>query len=70
MEVTTASQSVYDKTDKNRWKFLGVMGIDVTVCNLEDEILKANPSMQVNRGTCIDGLASRLCASMLLCVEV
>jgi len=47
MEVTTASQAVYDKSDPTRWKFLGVMSIDVTVCNLEEEILKANPTMQV-----------------------
>jgi len=46
METTTASVPVYDKTDPQRWKFLGVSGIDVAVCALEKTLLEKNPNMQ------------------------
>ena len=47
MEVTTASAPVYDKTNTSRWKFLGVAAFDLTVCNLEKDLLDKNPTMQV-----------------------
>lgn len=45
MELTTASQPVYDKSDPNRWKFMGVVGIDVVTCELEKLIYSKNPTI-------------------------
>jgi len=46
MEITTASVPVYDKSDRTRWKFLGVVAIDVTVCDIEQQIVDKNPDIQ------------------------
>jgi len=46
MEMTTASVAVYDKTNNDRWIFLGVVGIDVTTCNIEKQLFEANPTIQ------------------------
>jgi len=50
METTTVSVPVYDKTNPDRWKFLGVAGIDAVVCALEKTLLDKNPNMQVVAG--------------------
>jgi len=46
MAMTTASAPVYDKTDPERWKIIGVVGIDVTTCDLEKKLFEANPNIQ------------------------
>ena len=46
MDVATAGMSVYDKSDANRWKFLGVAAIDVTFCALEQKLVSKNPTIQ------------------------
>lgn len=46
MAMTTASVPAYDKSDPNRWKIIGVVGIDVTTCDLEKQLFDANPSIQ------------------------
>ena len=46
METTTASLPIYDKSDPNRWKFLGVLAMDVAACALEQKLLEKNPSIQ------------------------
>jgi len=46
MAMTTASVPTYDKSDPNRWKIIGVVGIDVTTCDLEKQLFDANPSIQ------------------------
>jgi hypothetical protein len=45
MSMTTASQAVYDKSDPDRWKFLGVVGIDVVTCELEKAMYEGNPQI-------------------------
>ena len=45
MSMTTASQAIYDKSDPNRWKFLGVVGIDVVTCELEKAMYDGNPQI-------------------------
>jgi len=45
MFMTTASQAVYDKSDPNRWKFLGVVGIDVVTCELEKAMYAEAPQI-------------------------
>jgi uncharacterized protein YegL len=45
MFMTTAAQPVYDKSDPDRWKFMGVVGIDVVTCGLESEIYETNPEI-------------------------
>merc|ERR1719409_464551 len=52
MRMTTASVPVYDKTtDPNRWRFLGVAGIDVTTCDMVKTLHNDNPGIQ----NCPDG---------------
>ena len=47
MRMTTASMPVYDKkTDPNRWRFLGVAGIDVTTCDIIKNLYEKNPTIQ------------------------
>ena len=46
MAMTTASVPAYDKSDPARWKIIGVVGIDVTTCDLEKKIYEANPTIQ------------------------
>jgi len=46
MEVTTASVPVYDKRDASRWAFLGVVALDVTICDIEKKIVENNPNIQ------------------------
>jgi len=45
-ETTTASLPIYDKSDQDRWKFLGVVAIDVMACALELALLDSNPTIQ------------------------
>ena len=42
MLMTTATVPVYDKADASNWKMLGVVGIDVTTCDLEQELYEQN----------------------------
>ena len=46
MRMTTAAVPIYDKRDSSRWKFLGVAGIDVTTCDIERQLVAANPTIQ------------------------
>lgn len=60
MEMTTAVAPVYDKTDPSRWKMLGVVGIDITICDLEKQIYEKDNSVQTQlpskpEDTVIDG---------------
>ena len=46
MNVATAAVPVYDKNETDRWRFLGVMAIDVTVCKLEKKLVDKNADIQ------------------------
>jgi len=46
MEITTASVPVYDKSNSARWAFLGVLAVDVTVCDIEKKLFETNPDIQ------------------------
>ena len=46
MDLVTVAKPVYDKSDPDRWKILGVVGIDVTVCDLEKTLYDSNPDIQ------------------------
>ena len=50
MRMTTAAVPIYDKRESNRWKLLGVVGVDFATCELEKKVACKNPAIEETAG--------------------
>ena len=46
IRMFTATAQIYDKSDADRWRFLGVAGVDISTCDLALDLFDKNPTIQ------------------------